>query len=85
MRCNICPEVLFKHFNKLNNTPNNGEDSNQINIDEINRGLNNDLTNVSFTNDEIEKAIKSLKNNKVHGIDLVCNEFIKVGIPFLID
>ena len=68
-KCNISAEALFEHFNNLNSTSNDSEDPNQINIDEINRGLNNDLINDPFTNNEIEKAIKSLKNNKAHGID----------------
>ena len=38
----------------------------------------NEEINVAFTVDEIRNAIKSLKNNKASGIDLILNEQLKI-------
>ena len=36
----------------------------------------NDALNNPITKDEIEKAIKNLKNNKASGEDLIINEYL---------
>ena len=58
-----------------------------VNFDENleNFSLSNTLTqnvneeiNVPFTENEIRNAIKSLKNNKATGVDLILNEHLKI-------
>ena len=68
-------DILFNHFFELNkdkdqpyNIENNSENQFQN---------TNEIINKSFTTDEIEKHITSLKNNKTPGIDFILNEFIK--------
>ena len=65
---------LFQHFK-------------DVNFDEnlVNSSLSNTLTqnvneeiNVPFTKNEIRNAIKSLKNNKATGVDLILNEHLKI-------
>jgi hypothetical protein len=43
----------------------------------VNVNTNNyeSLLNANFTNEEIERAINKLKNNKAHGSDLIINEY----------
>ena len=43
------------------------------------------MLNEPFTEIEVKKAIKTLKNNKCRGIDLILNEFIKNSPDILIE
>ena len=43
----------------------------------------NSFVNSEFTNEEIKDAVKSLKNCKSPGIDLIINKFIKSTIDIL--
>ena len=67
-------ESLFQHFKNINfdenleNMPTNISSTDMVN-EEINE---------PFTEDEIRNAIKSLKNNKASGIDLILNEQLKI-------
>ena len=53
-----------------------------INLD-IN--IDNQILNKPFTEIEVRKAIKTLKNNKCGGIDLILNEVIKNSPDILIE
>ena len=61
----------------------NGEDV----IDRSNLDINmdNQILNELFTEIELKKAMKKLKNNKCGGIDLILNEFIKNSPDILIE
>ena len=61
----------------------NGEDI----IDRPNRDINmdNHILNEPFTEIEVKKAMKTLKNNKCGGIDSILNEFIKNSPDILIE
>ena len=70
---NITLDITQNHFSELNK---NSKNPTEILINFQNIGLN-DTINVAFTFEEINKHIKSLKNNKSPGIDNILNEFIK--------
>ena len=67
-------DQLYKHFKNINNTESQDEN---INLNEILNEADQNCLNCPFTQAEIEKSIKSLKNNKASGIDEVINEHIK--------
>ena len=76
-------DTLSEHFKKLNTDP-NVYSSADINDQHCNRTeFSNSLINKNFTCQEIKDAVRTLKNNKSHGIDLVVNEFIKNTIDLL--
>jgi hypothetical protein len=67
-------DILFDYFKKLNEK---GDDIDDSDINQNNtrvRELNN-IINAPITREEIEKAIKSLKNNKSSGDDYFLNEY----------
>ncbi|XP_071123898.1 uncharacterized protein [Mytilus edulis] len=72
----IAMDVLYDHFKNLNAL--DEQDYNDIvlpnNITDYNIELNRDITE-----DEVLYAVKSLKNNKACGGDLILNEFLKYG------
>ena len=80
-KCNISKEIFLDHFRKLNEKTRiqRPQDDENINIDQLNKDLNNELINCRIDSTEVSRAIKNLKNNKSHGIDLICNEFIKTA------
>ena len=53
----------------------NGEDI--IDRPNLDTNMNNQILNEPFTEIEVKKTMKTLKNNKCGGIDLIFNEFIK--------
>ena len=73
-------DTFKKHFESLNSG--NGEDI----IDRPNLDINMDniILNEPLTEIEVKKAMKTLKNNKCGGIDLILNEFIKNSPDILI-
>ena len=69
-------DILFDYFRNLNAK---GDDIDDSDINQNNnrvRELNN-IINAPITREEIENAIKSLKNNKSSGDDYILNEYIK--------
>ena len=67
-------EKHFKHLNQgdsQNNTPTHSFNPNDIDLATIQE------FNLDFTVEEVQKNIKSLKNNKSEGLDFVKNEYIK--------
>jgi hypothetical protein len=73
----IAIDVLHDHFKHLNALDEDDEDDDKdivfpTNITEYNIELNQDITEA-----EVLYAVKSLKNNKACGGDLILNEFLK--------
>ena len=65
---------LYDHFKTLNESP----DTNRVNFDPNNISIQGEgILNDDFTETEMNKLVKKLKNNKSNGIDNVINEFIK--------
>ena len=70
-------QTLTSHFKKINSNSESSEDKDDYD-DIINIDIEDDSDlNRPFSNDEILKAIQSLKNGKACGDDRVINEFIK--------
>ena len=67
-------EDLFQHFKDVN-FDENLENSSLSNT--LTQNVNEEI-NVPFTENEIRNAIKSLKNNKATGVDLILNEHLKI-------
>ena len=67
-------ETFYDHFKNLNNE-NNDNDAFNFDIHNINSNENSEL-NRPFSEADILKAIKALKNNKSCGNDLILNEFL---------
>ena len=67
-------EDLFQHFKDVN-FDGNLENSSLSNT--ITQNVNEEI-NVPFTENEIRNAIKSLKNNKATGVDLILNDHLKI-------
>jgi len=70
------------HFRNIN--------SENVNYDNINSSVhnchtdnNNDILNCDITLNEIERAVKNLKNDKAYGLDNVLNEHIKTSMPIM--
>ena len=86
-KCNIYKEIFLDHFRKLNKKRENQmqQDDEIINIDQLNKDLNNELINYRIDSTEVSRVIKNLKNHKSHGIDLICNEFIQNATTQLLD
>ena len=70
----VALETFYDHFKNLN--VNNDNNDFNFNIQNADVNDNCDL-NKSFSEDDILHAIKSLKNNKSCGNDLILNEFLK--------
>ena len=70
----VALETLYDHFKNLN-VKNDNDDFN-FNIQTADVNDNCEL-NKSFSEGDILHAIKSLKNNKSCGNDLILNEFLK--------
>ena len=75
-------ETFLDHFKKLN-TIEEDDDFDNINISNITE-LNTDL-NREITSEEVLRVIKSLKNNKTWGNDLILNEFLKNSTEKMLD
>ena len=73
--------ALLQHFKNLHTDHNILQDPQTIHISQ-NLGSSNPPPEISTY--EIEKAIKSLKNGKAHGQDLISNEMIKNSIKFIL-
>ena len=66
---------FYDHFKNLNNVNN---DNNDFNFNIQNADVNDNFElNKSFSENDIVHAIKSLKNNKSCGNDLILNKFLK--------
>ena len=81
-KTDISMDTLLDFFKDLNSSNNNDNyhDDNDTDLD-INNDLDddnvNEIINGPITIDEIEKAIKRLKNNKASSDDDIINEYIK--------
>lgn len=76
------PESLFNYFKSVN------FDENAVNTEystdlPANEAFNTEI-NQPFTEEDVTKAIHSLKNNKACGIDLILNEHLKSLSPMII-
>lgn len=68
-------ETFYEHFKNLNNSV---DDQEVFPFDIQNADANNNFElNKTFTEEDVSRAIKSLKNNKSCGNDLILNEFLK--------
>ncbi|MCG7878765.1 MAG: hypothetical protein N0C90_20910, partial [Candidatus Thiodiazotropha endolucinida] len=76
---------LYEFFKNLNSVePNENSVEFQDNETFIGFGDSiNDAINQAFTENEILSAVKSLRNNKSHGIDNILNEYIKSTIQIM--
>ena len=72
-KTSISLETLHDFFKDLNKGDENVENEIDLNLN----AETNELINSRIERDEIEKAIKKLKNNKAGGEDAVMNEYIK--------
>ena len=83
--CNsdISIDTLFDFFSDLNKGENDENDADVFEAN-INMQQPNDALNSPITKEEIEKAIKNLKNNKASGEDLIINEYLKHSAPKMI-
>ena len=71
----VALETFYDHFKNLSNE-NNEPDAFIFDIENVDINDNNEL-NRPFSEADILQAIKSLKNNKSCGTDLILNEFLK--------
>lgn len=84
---NIDIDKLYEYFKKLNDTSEDvvDEDDSDAFLDNI---CDNDLYDViingEITEDEVNEAIKGLKNGKASGIDEFVNEYFKCSSPHLV-
>ena len=65
---------LFQHCKRLSESE--VADGREFNL-ERDTGFDTNMLNNDFDENEIKACIKSLKNNKAVGIDLIMNEYIK--------
>ncbi len=72
----ISLDAFMLHFKQLSQKPDHDEESNEFDPRTIDHSINEEI-NREFTLNEIERSIKSLKNNKACGIDNVINEYLK--------
>ena len=75
-KCNARLKDLFEYFRSVNNNEDNDD---TLNNDNDTNDINEQL-NIPITIDELEKAVKRLKNNKSNGVDDIVNEHIKMSI-----
>jgi hypothetical protein len=76
----ISTDIFYNHFKMLNTV---GEAPKDIKLASL-TVTENDVLNCKFTNEEVLKCLKKLKNNKACGSDLVINEFIKASSDVLL-
>jgi hypothetical protein len=74
--------VFSEYFKKLN-TDNNVYETEDFKDVEWDNHLENSFINADFTDEEIKSVVKTLKNNKSPGEDLIINEFIKCTIDIM--
>ena len=67
---------LVNHFKGLNDRPTENEDPPDFD-DSESHDFDQSILESNFTDEEIKKAIFSMKNGKSPGEDMVLNEFIK--------
>ena len=78
--CNLLLTILKINLNCNDVTNNEG----YVDIDALINSANNDVINAPFTDEEVLKATRSLKNNKACCPDLIMNEFLKVATPIML-
>ena len=71
---NLTLDKAHEYFSKVSNNDEHG--NSEINFENASLPENDEI-NIPITEEEIKKAVKSLKNNKSSGIDLILNEHIK--------
>ena len=70
-------EDLYDFFKNVNFAENNDDSTDQYNNDIIQNDDINNFINNTISENEIDIAIKSLRNNKASGTDSIVNEHIK--------
>lgn len=76
----ISLETLFEYFKKINENENLDDD---FEIDINNENVPTDIDNIlngPITEEEIHRAVNSLKNGKATGFDNILNEYIKSSL-----
>ena len=73
---------LEQHFRNLNKS--DVDDLPSFSPDNLPQNATNVELNNNITEDEVNKQIKKLKNNKTPGSDQIINEFIKFSSPALV-
>jgi len=68
---------LYEHFRKLNDEPNYGYNIDFMDVNDNRPDIGNGALNRYFTEEEIRKSIKKLRNFKSSGLDDITNEFLK--------
>ena len=78
-KINLELDKAYEHFSKINN--NQEANTSDINIDPD--LTENEEINGPITLEEIRKAVRTLKNNKSTGVDMILNEHIKYSFDIL--
>ena len=74
----VALETFYEHFENINNLQNRADDNFQLSVNFTNHTFNkNDEFNRTFSEEEVLRAVKSLKNNKSCRNDLILNKFLK--------
>ena len=74
-------DTLYEYFKKLNKS--NEDDLQDFVIPDANDEVENEFLNESISESEISCIVKSLKNSKAAGYDMIVNEYIKSTIHLL--
>lgn len=75
--------LLTDFFKGLNTNKSNRDE--YVNINIIDVDSNNEMLNGKISAEEIKKAVKTSKNNKSPGDDLIINEYISSSLDCMID
>ena len=74
----------FNYFKKLSNKTSSNRDEQDIkNLINGFAESTNDILDNLIAEEEVDKAVKLLKNKKAHGLDSITNEMIKASLPVL--
>lgn len=76
----ISIDILYEYFKNANN---DDENNSTFTANSTDRG--NHIINRKITKEEIETALRKLKNNKACGEDFIFNEYIKHSSPVMVD
>jgi len=79
----ITCEAFYEHFKNLGATEQDDAATEGVNND-TNDEVTNELLDDLFTVKEVEEVLRTLKNNKACGIDLITNELLKAASSELI-
>ena len=78
----ISLDALYNHFKNLNDADDENIGLDDFDFENVPENVQ-DILNCPITEDEIQKVVSSLKNNKASGSDNILNEYIKNTIDDL--